>query len=147
MTRAANGFLRRLGTNACFAGLTRRDLAIVAGLVDPIEVPSGGRFGGQPGREVMIIEAGTAVEGDYASALLGPNALVGPSGATALTRVRLLVIDRRALAALLDVVPLLAEGLRDGYPPVSPPPRPRPVGEIASPARARHRIEETVNPS
>ena len=48
MTRAASRFLERLGELTCFARLNQRELMVVAGLVDEIEVPPGRPFGGHP---------------------------------------------------------------------------------------------------
>jgi hypothetical protein len=135
MTRSASRFEQRLGELACFAGLNHRELMVVAGLVDEIEVPPGRPFGGHPSREVLIVEHGAAIEGGVA--FLGPSAVVGPSGATALNRVRLLVIGRRALPALLDLAPRLAQALRGGSEPTSRPPQPRRAGPVVAPSRPR----------
>lgn len=137
MTRAGSRFEQRLGALACFAGLDRRELVVVAGLVDEIEVPPGRPFGGHPSREVLIVEHGAAIEDGVAAGLLGPSAVVGPNGATALNRVRLLVIGRRAVPALLDLAPRLAQALRGGHEPTSRPPQPLRAGAVLPPSRPR----------
>jgi hypothetical protein len=110
MSRVTRRFEQRLGALSYFHGLRHRELATVARLVDPIEVRPGQRFGDYPCHEVTIVESGAAVEGGGPT-LLGPGAVVGPTGATALDRVRLLVIGRGALPALLDLAPSLRMAL------------------------------------
>jgi hypothetical protein len=111
MNRRTSRTEKRLGALTWFDGLKHLELARVASLVDEVAVPPGRSFGGYHGREVVIVELGTAVERGAASALLGPGAVVGPTGAIALSEVRLLVVSRRALPALLDLAPSLRDAL------------------------------------
>lgn len=137
MTAAASRFERRLGALPCFAGLRHRDLAVVAGLVDEIDVAAGRRFGGRPGQEVMIIKEGAAIEVGAVPVLLGPGAVVGPNGAGALTGVRLLVIGRRALPTLLERAPRLAQALRERSEFTGLPLRAHRTAVVATPSRPR----------
>jgi hypothetical protein len=144
MTRSASRFARRLGTLDCFGELKRHELAAIASLVDVIEMAPAHAFGGLPRREIMIIEGGVAVETGSTSAILRRGAVVGPNGATALDRVRLIVIDRRALPALLDLAPHLSRLLHDVQAPVRPRRAPHRSARVGSPSRPH--VTESAGP-
>lgn len=76
-----NRYLKRLREVPAFRHCTRRQLAHVARLVDDVEVPAGTQLTGHAGELILT-----------------------------LTPARVLVIDRRALPAVLDDAPGLGTG-------------------------------------
>lgn len=89
-----------LSTVPCFGGLHRRELRIVAGLVDVVVVPAGGQL--------------SPAKGEVIVAVLGQK-VTNPDGSMlAVTPLRLLVFGRRELLSLFEALPDLAlRPLRD----------------------------------
>ena len=116
------------GDSPLFSGLSKKELKAVARLMTPLTVPQGTVLTreGDPGREAMLISAGTArVERDGENvATLGPGELFGElallTGAprtatvTAETEVVVAALSRQEFATLLDTSPTLAQKILVG---------------------------------
>ena len=116
------------GDSPLFSGLSKKELKAVARLMTPLTVPQGTVLTreGDPGREAMLISAGTArVERDGENvATLGPGELFGElallTGAprtatvTAETDVVVAALSRQEFASLLDASPKVAQKILVG---------------------------------
>jgi CRP/FNR family cyclic AMP-dependent transcriptional regulator len=120
--RSRDGKMERLRNVSLFAACSKRELARIASLADEIDVPEGRVLTrqGEPGREFFVIvdgKAKVAVRGKRTRTLgsgsaFGELALFdqGPRSATvtALTDMRLLVLDSRNFSSLISEVPSVA---------------------------------------
>lgn len=119
---ARSEYLDHLGQIRLFASCNQRELQKIARATDEVTIESGRVLmqQGERGREAFVIIDGTAsVEiGGSHVAELGPGSAVGElalldggprtATVTALTDMKVLVIDQRAFTSLLDEVPGLA---------------------------------------
>lgn len=117
--------LERLAQLRLFSECSRHDLERIGAISVEVDVPAGRVLTreGEPGHEFFVIEQGTATATlpDGKTATMGPGECLGelsllnqtPRSATvtAETEMRLVVLDAREFAALMDEVPSVAKGV------------------------------------
>jgi CRP-like cAMP-binding protein len=123
-----DGFVDHLAQLPLFSTCSKKDLRLVASKATPLDIPAGRTIieEGAPGKEVVVIDSGTAVvrRNGRKVATLGPGSAFGelalldggPRTATVVadTDLSVLILTRPEFAGLLDEVPGLARKLLQG---------------------------------
>jgi CRP-like cAMP-binding protein len=116
------GKIDQLRAVSLFAGCSRQELGLIAGITDIVTVAAGRVLAkeGEPGRECFVVLAGEARVrvGRKSRPALGPGSVFGDMAlldgglrtatVTAVTPMTLLVLDGRGFGALLNKAPSVA---------------------------------------